>query len=54
MPDELADAHDFLLHTREHSPAEYRDSMLSEVPLHRAIVSAWESGTAEGEPRIVP
>ena len=38
----LAEAHRLLMYAREHAPAEYRESMLQNVPLHRDIVAAWE------------
>ena len=38
----LEAAHRLLMHAREHASEEYRDSMLENVPLHRAIMKAWE------------
>jgi len=43
--DQLAKAHDMLMHLREHAPAEYHDSLMTNVPLHRDIAAAW---AAEG------
>ena len=30
------------MYAREHAPAEYRDTMLQNVPLNRDIMKAWE------------
>ena len=30
------------MYARDHSPEEYRDTMLQNVPLHRDIMKAWE------------
>jgi predicted ATPase len=38
----LEEAHRLLVHLREHAPAEDRDSMIENVPLHRDIMRAWE------------
>ncbi len=42
----LAEAHRILIYIRDHAPEEYRESMMSQVPLHREIRAAWEAGTA--------
>jgi hypothetical protein len=38
----LEEAHRLLVHLREHAPAEDRDSMIENVPLHRDIMRACE------------
>ncbi len=38
----LEEAHRLLMDAREHAPAEYRDTMLQNVPLNRDIMKAWE------------
>ena len=40
--DHLQDAHRLLEELREHAPAESRDSMVTNIPLHREIMAAWE------------
>ena len=42
----LADAHELLMHLRDHAPEAHRDTMIENVPLHRDIVSAWEQQPA--------
>ena len=44
----LEEAHRLLCHLRDHAPAEYRETMIENVPLHRDIVQAWEE---HGVPR---
>ena len=39
----LERAHDHLTFLRDHAPAEYRDTMVENVPLHRDIAAAWEA-----------
>ena len=39
---QLEAAHRLLLAARDHAPEPYRTPMLADVPLHRAIVDAWE------------
>jgi hypothetical protein len=47
----LEDAHRRLCFLRDHAPAEYRDSMIENVPLHKSILRAWAelgAGGAQG------
>jgi hypothetical protein len=37
----LDEAHRTLIHLRDHAPPEYRESILTAVPLHRQIRAAW-------------
>ena len=39
----LVEAHRLLDHLRAHAPEQDRDSMVENVPLHRALMLAWES-----------
>ena len=43
----LAEARRLLDHLVEHAPAEYRESMLENVPLHRDILRAWAANGAD-------
>jgi len=45
----LEDAHRLLVHMREHAPADCRDSMIENVPLHRDIMKAWEEHGEKAE-----
>jgi len=38
----LEEAHRLLMFMRDHAPADCRDSMIENVPLHRDIMKAWE------------
>jgi tetratricopeptide (TPR) repeat protein len=38
----LEEAHHLLCYMRDHAPEEYRESMITNVPLHRDIMAAWE------------
>ena len=38
----LEGAHDLLLELRDHAPERHRDTMIENVPLHRAIKKAWD------------
>jgi tetratricopeptide (TPR) repeat protein len=38
----LDEAHRLLQYLVEHAPAEYRETMIAEVPLHRDIAAAWQ------------
>jgi hypothetical protein len=38
----LEEAHRLLRDARDHAPADCRDSMIENVPLHRDIMKAWE------------
>ncbi|MHC4550992.1 MAG: IS1380 family transposase [Planctomycetota bacterium] len=40
-PEHLSEAHRLLCIMRDHSPEEYRTSMIENVPLHRDIMQAW-------------
>jgi serine/threonine protein kinase/tetratricopeptide (TPR) repeat protein len=37
----LDEAHRILIHLRDHAPPEYRESILTAIPLHRQIRAAW-------------
>ena len=41
-PVHLVEAHRFVYHFREHAPEEYWETMITNVPLHRDIMAAWE------------
>jgi tetratricopeptide (TPR) repeat protein len=48
-PAHLAEAYRRLMFLRDHAPEAYRESMLSNVPIHREIVAAWTaSGASPG------
>ena len=38
----LEAAHQALTFLREHAPEEYRETMITNVPLHRDIMEAWQ------------
>ncbi len=38
----LEEAHRLLTHLRDHAPEEYRETMITNVPLHRDIAAAWK------------
>jgi tetratricopeptide (TPR) repeat protein len=40
-PEDLAKAHEMLTHLRDRTPEEYRESMIENVPLHKAIMEAY-------------
>jgi hypothetical protein len=44
-PAYLEEAHSILIYLRDHSPPEHQESILTAVPLHREIRSAWLQGT---------
>jgi len=39
--EDLEGAHRLLLHLKDHAPEEFRESMITNVPLHRNIMAAW-------------
>ena len=43
----LVAAHKLLRDLRNHAPEKYRDTMIENVPLHRAIKAAWEKQRGE-------
>ncbi|MHC4451846.1 MAG: ATP-binding protein [Planctomycetota bacterium] len=45
-PEHLTEAHRLLSELREHAPAEYRQSMIEDIPLNREIMEAWEEQQA--------
>jgi hypothetical protein len=47
-PTHLEEAHRLLCHLRDHAPAEYRESIIANVPLHRDIMAAWAEHGAGG------
>ena len=54
----LEKAHQLLLELRSHSPAEYRETMMANVPLHREICASWsgggpQGGTAHGASQVI-
>ena len=50
-PAHLAEAKRLLDSRVEHAPAEYRESMLTNVKLHRDIVKAWNEQASSSPPQ---
>ena len=45
----IEEAHRLLMQQRHYAPPEFKESMLTNVRLHREIMEAWEEHGGEGE-----